>query len=278
MSAPSTPEFLWLEITGRCQLECVHCYADSSPAGTHGSMTAADWKRVIDQGAALGVRAVQFIGGEPTLHPDLPELVGHALGRALAVEVFTNLVKISTRLWEVFAQPGVTLATSYYSDDAGAHAAITGRPTHRRTTANIATARRLGIPLRAGVVDLVAGQRTAQAGALLAELGVPRIGYDRLRQVGRGERTAAAAAPALCGQCGDGVAAVGPDGTVTPCVFARWQGIGNVREESLAVLGGALPAARAALVAQGMRADLGPADPECNPKSNCWPYNCHPRG
>lgn len=28
--------FLWLEITGRCQLACAHCYADSGPTGTHG--------------------------------------------------------------------------------------------------------------------------------------------------------------------------------------------------------------------------------------------------
>jgi hypothetical protein len=30
--------FLWLEITGRCQLACRHCYAESGPRGTHGSM------------------------------------------------------------------------------------------------------------------------------------------------------------------------------------------------------------------------------------------------
>ncbi|MBA2309466.1 MAG: hypothetical protein H0W01_09270 [Pseudonocardiales bacterium] len=30
--------FLWLEITGKCQLACEHCYADSSgPTRTHGS-------------------------------------------------------------------------------------------------------------------------------------------------------------------------------------------------------------------------------------------------
>lgn len=64
--------FLWLELTGKCGLECVHCYAESGPSGTHGSMTADDWKSVIDQAVAAGVSMVQFIGGEPTLHPELP--------------------------------------------------------------------------------------------------------------------------------------------------------------------------------------------------------------
>jgi hypothetical protein len=84
-------------------MECRHCYAESGPGGTHGEMTTADWLRVLDQAAELGVEMVQFIGGEPTLCPDLPRLVGHALDRGLTAEVFTNL---STELWELFSRPG----------------------------------------------------------------------------------------------------------------------------------------------------------------------------
>jgi MoaA/NifB/PqqE/SkfB family radical SAM enzyme len=58
-SPPRTPmpslDFLWLEITGRCQLACEHCYASSGPSGTHGTMATADWKRTIDQAVDLGV-------------------------------------------------------------------------------------------------------------------------------------------------------------------------------------------------------------------------------
>lgn len=61
--------FLWLEITGKCQLACEHCYADSGPTGSHGNTTGADWMRVIDEASELGVEMVQFIGGEPPLHP-----------------------------------------------------------------------------------------------------------------------------------------------------------------------------------------------------------------
>jgi sulfatase maturation enzyme AslB (radical SAM superfamily) len=62
--------FLELEITGFCQPKCRHCYAGSSPEGDHGTMTADDWERVIDNAQALSVDTVQFIGGEPTLHPE----------------------------------------------------------------------------------------------------------------------------------------------------------------------------------------------------------------
>jgi hypothetical protein len=111
--ATAALSFLWLEITGKCQLRCVHCYAESGPQGTHGTMKTDNWRRVIDEAATLGTRMVQFIGGEPTLHPALSELVGHVLSRGMTVEVFSNLVHVSSHLWSVFSRPGVRLATSY---------------------------------------------------------------------------------------------------------------------------------------------------------------------
>jgi MoaA/NifB/PqqE/SkfB family radical SAM enzyme len=117
--------FVWLEITGRCQLTCHHCYAESEPKGNDGVMLPADWRRVIDEVAQLGGRMVQFVGGEPTLYRGLSDLLHHALGQGLEVEVFSNLVRVSSELWETFARRGVRLATSYYSDDAAEHEAIT---------------------------------------------------------------------------------------------------------------------------------------------------------
>lgn len=38
---------LWLDLTRRCQLECGHCYNDSGPKGTHGSMEREDWLGVL---------------------------------------------------------------------------------------------------------------------------------------------------------------------------------------------------------------------------------------
>ncbi|WP_236788127.1 radical SAM/SPASM domain-containing protein [Amycolatopsis sp. GM8] len=274
-SPPTGVSFLWLEITGKCQLECGHCYADSSPAGHHGSMSLDDWTRVIDQAAAAGVRGVQFIGGEPTLHPNLADLVLHALNKDLAVEVFTNLVHVSEELWEVFARPGVSLATSYYSDDADQHQEITGRPTYARTKANIAKAVTRGIPLRTGVIDMGGDQRADAARDELVQLGVPKVGYDLLREIGRGVRKVGESAAQLCGQCGDGVAAVLPDGSVRPCIMSRWMDTGNVREQELVDTLAAMPGAREALTAQGMPPQ-GNCTP-CGPQGNCYPIHCHPR-
>jgi MoaA/NifB/PqqE/SkfB family radical SAM enzyme len=278
--------FVWLEITGRCQLECVHCYAASGPAGTQGSMTTAEWRRVIDEVVSLGAGMVQFIGGEPTLHPDLGVLVDHALAAGVEVEVFTNLVHVTPALWEVFSRPGVRLACSYYSDDAEQHGAVTGRVrSHARTRGNIAEALRRSIPLRAGVVDLGGGQRVEQAVAELSALGVADPGLDRLRQVGRGVRVGRAGTEQLCGRCAGDVLAVSPDGQVWPCVFSRWLPVGDVRATSLAEIlaGPRLEQVRGELAASFASRPCVPnmCNPQCGPSCSpaCRPANnCRPVG
>ncbi len=84
-----------------CNLECTYC-------NVHGGddmrlYRREEIERVIDAGAehvlaghaGPGVPTVDFIGGEPTLHPDLPALVRHARGRGFAqVLICTNGVRL----------------------------------------------------------------------------------------------------------------------------------------------------------------------------------------
>ncbi|WP_353938340.1 radical SAM protein [Streptomyces ficellus] len=82
------------DITGNCQLTCSHCCTLSGPKVSHGEMTLDDWRRVMDDTAALGIPAVQLIGGEPTRSVYLLPLITHALGRGLEVEVYSNFTHI----------------------------------------------------------------------------------------------------------------------------------------------------------------------------------------
>ncbi|MCC3653921.1 radical SAM protein [Streptomyces sp. S07_1.15] len=256
---------LELEITGKCQLACAHCYADSGPSGGHGTMTADDWRSVLRQAVGMGVPHVQFIGGEPTLHPDFPELLDYALAQGLRVEVFSNLVAVRQSLWERLRHPAVSLATSYYSDTADQHGQVTGRrASHRRIRDNIRRAVRLGIPLRVGIIDTFNGQRVEQAHGELEALGVQRIHTDRQRGIGRAATTTAPAVGELCGKCGIGRAAIGPHGDVWPCVLSRFlPPAGNVRATPLGtILGGADMADLVARIPKSRTAT------ECNPNSD----------
>jgi MoaA/NifB/PqqE/SkfB family radical SAM enzyme len=176
---------IWMELTGRCQLECIHCYANSGPHGAAGGMKLTDWKRALDEAAEMGANFVQFIGGEPTLHHDLPELVKYALNNEIEVEIFTNLAHCPASIWEMFRRRGVRLATSYYSADASIHDQITRVPgSHAKTTRNIAEAIRSGIPLRVGIIAMNAEQNVQEAARFLRGLGVSELGLDYMRRVG----------------------------------------------------------------------------------------------
>jgi radical SAM protein with 4Fe4S-binding SPASM domain len=281
--------FMWLEITSNCQLECSHCYAASGPGQGHGTVSADEWMQTLTEAATAGVQQVQFIGGEPTSHPALPRLIAHARQLGLRVEVFSNLFSIREHVWQALAQPGVSLATSYYSSGAEIHNQITHRArSYGRTRANIAEAVRRGIPLRVGLIRLYEDQEIDAAMEELVNIGVHRgaIGVDDQRGVGRG-RSSASCRPEdeLCGKCAGGVLAIMPDGTVQPCVFSRDTRfkVGNITADNLTTVLNSerLHRMREDLLSVFLQRGLIGADcpPSCGPACSpaCIPaHNCNP--
>ncbi|MEE1929254.1 radical SAM protein [Streptomyces sp. TRM 70351] len=259
---------LELEITGKCQLTCTHCLSESSPQATHGTMTPADWRTAITDAAALGVRSVQLIGGEPTVHPHWQEFAQPALSLGLHVEVYSNLFHVAPDWWDLLTRDGVTLATSYYSNDPAEHDKITGRTgSYARTRCNIREAVTRGATVRAGLVEVLPGQRVAEARAELESMGVTHITTDRARAVGR------AALPGqsptleeMCGRCTRGRAAILPDGDLTGCVLSRDFPAGNVRETRLGdLLDGQAWTELAAKIPAPSGARCSPDDSACQP-------------
>jgi MoaA/NifB/PqqE/SkfB family radical SAM enzyme len=266
------------ELTGNCQLECTHCCTLSGPKVSHGSMALTDWQAVVTDIAQLGIPAVQFIGGEPTRSVNLLPLITYARARGLEVEVYSNLTHVRPAMWDAFEQDGVRLATSYYSDRADEHEAITGgRGSHARTRRNIFETLRRGIPLRVGIVHVNEGQRVDQAEAELRSLGVTDIRIDRARGVGRAAADSETIpnVSELCGRCFHHRLAVSPDGDVYGCILSRFLPTGNVRTERLAAIltSERFTRARAAIPAMGAACppdDSGDCNPAntiaCNPK------------
>jgi len=280
--APATPTpvtFLEIELTRRCQLTCgTHCYAEAGPTKGHGTMTVEHWQRVIDEAAQINVKTIQLIGGEPTLHPHFTELLRYALNAGLRVQVYSNLYRVRREHWDLFADPRVHLATSYYSDDPAEHDAITGRQgSHDSTRANIIEAVRRGIPVKVGIVHMRDGQRTEQARAEMAALGVNRVRVDRVRAVGNAAKTVGIPSTSqLCGRCADGKAAIMPDGTVTPCVLGRFLPAGSVKAAGLAdVLAGPQWAQVAASIPRRHRTGCTPDEDSCMPSPGAT-MGCNP--
>jgi MoaA/NifB/PqqE/SkfB family radical SAM enzyme len=77
-----------LELTYRCNLDCVFCYNDLALAGK--PLSLADYRTLIDDLATMGVLHLSLSGGEPLAHPDFFAIGAHARQRGFAVRVKSN--------------------------------------------------------------------------------------------------------------------------------------------------------------------------------------------
>lgn len=100
------PIVVW-NITRTCNLRCVHCYADSHAQQYPGELTPEQCHAVIDDLADYQVNALLLSGGEPLLHPHLPEMLEHATNRGLKVTISTNGTRITPEYAALFKRLGV---------------------------------------------------------------------------------------------------------------------------------------------------------------------------
>lgn len=78
-----------IELTKRCNLRCIYCYADGGEAAK-GELTVDEIRRVIDEAKELGARTVNFTGGEPLMHKKFFTLAEHARDAGLQILLYTN--------------------------------------------------------------------------------------------------------------------------------------------------------------------------------------------
>ncbi|MFB6137012.1 MAG: TIGR04347 family pseudo-SAM/SPASM protein [Halobacteriaceae archaeon] len=83
------PVVVW-NLTRRCNLSCVHCYAGAENAGAPGELSTDEGRRLLADLAEYGAPVVLFSGGEPMVREDLRELVGYAADLGLRPVLSTN--------------------------------------------------------------------------------------------------------------------------------------------------------------------------------------------
>jgi radical SAM protein with 4Fe4S-binding SPASM domain len=83
--------FLRIHLTERCNLSCIHCYADSGPdVRSSGELSEQRWLEIITEFAQLGGERVLFTGGEALVYAGCDRLLRHSKKLGLHVTLFTN--------------------------------------------------------------------------------------------------------------------------------------------------------------------------------------------
>ncbi len=252
---------LFIELLGRCNERCLHCYASAGPE-IAAELEPELCAQLIEDAVELGFRRVQFTGGDPLLHSALPKLASDAAKRGLHVEIYTNGLALSERLLKDLLPARPSFAFSFYSHREAVHDAITQcAGSQQRTLRAIERALAFECPVRVAMVVMPQNAEDVEPTlAFLKARGVSMVSTAASHGVGRGQYfgqsysesigfahraspSASAAAvvsssesPSLSDetQLPEGKLCVTYEGDVVPCIFNREMVLGNVRKRRLA--------------------------------------------
>lgn len=185
-------DFMWLEVTDKCNLKCIHCYNGNLGNRPYFEENGnKNRTRVIKDAYNLGCRKIQFIGGEPFLLGNkLIELV--CFTRKIGydfIEIFTNGMLIKEKQIDFLAKNNVSIAVSFYGPSPQIHNQVTLNDTSfDKTVSNLKKMKQAGLNIRIGITIMTSNQHHVEEtiSFLKRNLGISNIKYDLVRPVGKG--------------------------------------------------------------------------------------------
>jgi 12,18-didecarboxysiroheme deacetylase len=106
-SKDKRPVVVW-NVTRRCNLKCVHCYAHAKNVPFDNELSTGQGKELIDDLAGFGSPVMLFSGGEPLVRKDLPQLAGYAVEKGMRAVISTNGTLITPSMARTLKQIGLS--------------------------------------------------------------------------------------------------------------------------------------------------------------------------
>ena len=118
-----------LMITGKCNLNCLHCFNAKDNAPLNTELTYEQVLSVLDQARDIGVHAFTITGGEPLVHHRFLDIVREIYKRDMFVfELNTNGLLITQHMLDVFKELGCNPLIKISFDGVGYHNWIRQHP------------------------------------------------------------------------------------------------------------------------------------------------------
>lgn len=111
-----------LNITERCNFNCLHCYEAVDNQISRSEMSLADCRKLLKEARDCGIQNVKITGGEPLIHPDFLEIVKSVYENEMTVDrINTNVHFMNEKLADEIREidPKIMFNVSY--DGAGYH-------------------------------------------------------------------------------------------------------------------------------------------------------------
>ncbi|MBO87100.1 MAG: hypothetical protein CL927_17260 [Deltaproteobacteria bacterium] len=184
------PVTLEIYPTLSCNLDCSFCDTTDRHRPPVDELSTERWLRILDEGAAMGVRRVFVLGGgEPLARRDCPRLLQRITDLKLEGILTTNGTLLTAAIAHQLVETGWSeVHVSIDGPDSATHDGLRGRPgAFRRTVRNTCRlgllARRAGAPLKIAIHFVITRNNWTSLPEMvrLAEsLGATRIDFDDL--------------------------------------------------------------------------------------------------
>jgi len=99
---PDAPLQVGLNLTDACNVYCLHCSRPVS--ATNDAIYMKRWDKIIDDITNCGVVQVFLTGGEPTLHPDIVEIIQYIKEKRLKIVLSTNGLVLENSLVDIITK------------------------------------------------------------------------------------------------------------------------------------------------------------------------------
>ncbi|HEX6011201.1 MAG TPA: pyrroloquinoline quinone biosynthesis protein PqqE [Geminicoccaceae bacterium] len=192
------PMGMLAELTHRCPLQCPYCSNPLELERASGELATAEWCRVLEEAAELGVLQLHLSGGEPTARADLEEIVARARGLGLYTNLITAGVLLDERRIAALREAGLEhVQLSFQAAEAGTADRVGGyRGGHLKKLAVARAVRAAGLPLTLNAV--VHRQNLDQLEAMVGlalDLGAHRLEVAHVQYYGWALKNRAALMP-----------------------------------------------------------------------------------
>jgi 12,18-didecarboxysiroheme deacetylase len=106
-SKDKRPVVVW-NVTRRCNLKCVHCYAHAKNTAFDNELSTEQGKELINDLAGFGSPVMLFSGGEPLVRKDLPQLAAYAVEKGMRAVISTNGTLITPTMARTLKEIGLS--------------------------------------------------------------------------------------------------------------------------------------------------------------------------
>lgn len=228
--------FADIELTRKCNLSCVYCYANSSVKSPD-DIPLNRWKDILLTMKCNGLRAIKISGGEPTLHHSFSEIISWCSSEFIT-SINTNGTTIDCSAADFLSTLDLQeIQISIDSTSPTHHDRVRGAGTWQRALDAAKLISERGIPLRISATIMDDNAHEIDGLRRLATTLGAELNLESLKPVGRAEKSSISATDTLSScisppnhgieylevkcQASLGMVALTCDGKLKPCNLTK---------------------------------------------------------